>query len=41
MTEYNIGVDIAKSRLDVFRLEDGAARRFDNPAAGFFALTNW
>ena len=41
MTDHSIGVDISKSHLDVFRLEDGAARRFDNAAAGFRALTKW
>ena len=41
MTDHNIGVDISKSHLDVFRLEDGAAQRFDNSAAGFRALTRW
>ena len=41
MTEYTIGVDISKSHLDVFRLEDGAARRFDNSAAGFGSLKKW
>ena len=39
MTGHNIGVDISKSHLDVFRLEDGAAKRFDNSTAGFRALT--
>lgn len=41
MTEHTIGVDISKSHLDVFRLEDGAAQRFENAAAGFRALVNW
>jgi transposase len=41
MTEHTIGVDISKSHLDVFRLEDGAARRFENTAAGFRALVKW
>ena len=41
MTDHNIGVDISKSHLDVFRLEDGAARRFDNSAAGFRSLIKW
>ena len=41
MTDHNIGVDISKSHLDVFRLEDGMAQRFDNAAAGFRALTRW
>jgi transposase len=30
MTDHNIGVDISKSHLDVFRLEDSTAKRFDN-----------
>ena len=34
MTNYTIGVDISKAHLDVFRLGDGAAQRFDNSAAG-------
>lgn len=41
MTDYNIGVDISKSHLDAFRLEDGAAQRFENSAAGFRALRKW
>jgi len=41
MTEITIGVDISKSHLDVFRLEDEAARRFENSAAGFRALVKW
>ena len=41
MTEFTIGVDISKSHLDVFRLEDDAARRFENSAAGFRALVKW
>ena len=41
MTEHNIGVDISKSHLDVFRLEDGAAQRFENSVAGFRALVKW
>lgn len=41
MTDYNIGVDISKSHLDVFRLEDGAAQRFENSTAGFRALSKW
>ena len=41
MTDHNIGVDISKSHLDVFRLEDGAVRRFDNSAAGFVSLKKW
>ena len=41
MTDHNIGVDISKSHLDVFRLEDGMAQRVDNSAAGVRALTRW
>ncbi|MBW6507651.1 MAG: transposase [Rhodobacteraceae bacterium] len=41
MTEHTIGVDISKSHLDVFRLEDGATQRFENSAAGFRALVKW
>lgn len=41
MTEQTIGVDISKSHLDVFRLEDGAAQRFENSAVGFRALRKW
>ena len=41
MTEHTIGVDISKSHLDVFRLEDGEAQRFENSAAGFRALKKW
>ena len=41
MTEHTIGVDISKSHLDVFRLEDGAAQRYENAAAGFRALAKW
>ena len=41
MTDHTIGVDISKSHLDVFRLEDRTAQRFDNSAVGFRALTEW
>ena len=41
MTDRTIGVDISKSHLDAFRLEDGAAQRFENSAAGFRALRKW
>jgi len=41
MTDHTIGVDISKSHLDVFRLKDGVAQRFDNSAAGFRALIKW
>jgi transposase len=41
MTKHTIGIDISKSRLDVFRLEDGASARFENSARGFQALAKW
>ena len=41
MTDHTIGVDISKSHLDAFRLEDGAAQRFENSAPGFRALSKW
>jgi transposase len=41
MTQHAIGVDISKAHLDAFRLEDGAAHRFENSAAGFSALQKW
>ena len=41
MTDHTIGVDISKSHLDAFRLEDGAAQRFENSAAGIRALITW
>lgn len=41
MTEHTIGIDISKSHLDAFRLEDGAAQRFENSATGFRALGKW
>ena len=36
-----IGVDISKSHLDVYRLEDGTAERFDNSIVGFRGLARW
>lgn len=41
MTNHTIGVDISKAHLDVFRLEDQAAQRFENSSAGFRALRKW
>lgn len=41
MTDHTIGVDISKSHLDVFRLEDGATQRFENSAVGFRDLSKW
>ena len=35
MTEYTIGIDISKTHLDAFRLEDQTAKRFDNAPRGF------
>ena len=35
------GIDISKSHLDAFRLEDGAAQRFENSATGSRALSKW
>ena len=41
MTEYTIGIDISKSHLDAFHLEDETAKRFENSPRGFRALINW
>jgi transposase len=41
MTEHTIGIDISKSHLDAFRLEDEATARFENSARGLKALTRW
>lgn len=41
MIDYTIGVDISKSHLDAFRLEDGTARQFENAASGFRAFAKW
>jgi len=41
MTEHTIGIDISKSHLDAFRLEDGTAQRFENSPRGFRALIKW
>ena len=41
MTEYTIGIDISKTHLDAFRLEDQTAKRFDNAPRGFQALIKW
>ena len=41
MTNVTIGVDISKSHLDAFRLNDGTARRFENSPAGFSAFRKW
>jgi transposase len=41
MTEHTIGIDISKSYLDAFRLEDQTSFRFENSARGLRALTKW
>jgi len=41
MTEHTIGIDISKSHLDAFRLEDRAAERFENSPRGLRALIKW
>lgn len=41
MTEHTIGVDISKIHLDAFRLEDQAARQFENTPRGIRALIRW
>ena len=41
MTEHTIGIDISKTHLDAFRLEDQAARQFENSVRGFRALIKW
>jgi transposase len=41
MTQHTIGIDISESHLDVFRLEDGEAKRFENSPRGFRALIKW
>ncbi|WP_161555717.1 IS110 family transposase [Mangrovicoccus ximenensis] len=41
MTDHAIGIDISKSRLDAFRLEDSAAKQFGNTSRGFRALIRW
>jgi transposase len=41
MTEHTIGIDISKSHLDAFRLEDQAVKRFENNPRGFRALIKW
>jgi transposase len=40
MTEYPIGIDISKSYLDAFRLEDQTSFRFENSARRLRALTS-
>jgi len=41
MIGHTIGIDISKSHLDAFRLEDRATARFDNSQHGLKALTKW
>jgi transposase len=41
MTDHTIGVDISKSHLDVFHLDEQRAQRFDNTQAGLRALQRW
>ncbi len=41
MTEHTIGIDISKSHLDAFRLEDETAQRFENSPRGFRAVIKW
>lgn len=41
MTEHNIGIDIAKTHFDAFRLEDEAVQRFENSPRGIRALVKW
>jgi transposase len=41
MTEHTIGIDISKTHLDAFRLEDQSARQFDNTPKGIRGLIRW
>lgn len=41
MTGYTIGIDISKSHLDAFRLEDKAVARFGNSPCGLRGLIKW
>ena len=41
ISEYTIGIDISKTHLDVFRLEDQAVRPFESSARGGRALIKW
>jgi transposase len=40
-SSYFVGIDVSKPYLDVHRLPDQAARRFDNSAAGHRRLIRW
>ena len=37
----SIGIDISKSKLDVYRLSDGAVESVPNTRTGFAALRRW
>jgi transposase len=41
MAEHTIGIDISKSHLDAFRLEDEDTARFENSTRGLRALIKW
>jgi transposase len=41
MIDHTIGIDISKSHLDVFHLEEQQAKRFENSARGFRSLGRW
>jgi transposase len=41
MNPSTIGIDISKDALDVYRMRDGASRRFTNDKAGHKALIAW
>jgi len=41
MTDHTIGIDISKSHLDVFHLEEQQAKRFENSPRGFRSLGRW
>lgn len=41
MTDHTIGVDISKSHLDVFHLDEQRAQRFGNTQAGLRAFQKW
>ena len=40
-TESFVGIDVSKDHLDVHRLPEGTARRFDNTPQGIAALVAW
>lgn len=41
MTEHTIGVDISKTHLDVFHLDEQRSQRFANTKSGLRALQKW